>query len=106
MDCPVPVVGGDDVPVVTANNVPVVTDNSVPVVTVVTRVGCHLCTEAENRLAELSGALNFELLVIDVDSSRELANAYSDRVPVFLIDGREHGYWRLEEDRFRAALAR
>jgi hypothetical protein len=25
-------------------------------------------------------------------------------VPVILIDGVEHGYWKVEEDRFRAAL--
>jgi hypothetical protein len=27
-------------------------------------------------------------------------------VPVILIDGKEHGYWRVEEDRFRAAITR
>jgi hypothetical protein len=30
---------------------------------------------------------------------------YGDRIPVILIDGSEHGYWTVEEDRFRAALA-
>jgi hypothetical protein len=32
-------------------------------------------------------------------------NEYSDRAPVILLDGKEHGYWRVEEDRLRAALA-
>lgn len=73
-------------------------------VTLISRAGCHLCTEADERLRQLSDALQFELVVIDVDSTRELANRYSDRVPVFLIDGNEHGYWRLEEERFRHAL--
>jgi hypothetical protein len=27
-------------------------------------------------------------------------------VPVVLIDGKEHGYWRVEEPRFRKAVAR
>jgi hypothetical protein len=35
-----------------------------------------------------------------------LREEYSDRVPVVLIDGKEHGYWRVEEPRFRKALAR
>jgi len=41
-----------------------------------------------------------------VDADRQRANEYSDRVPVILIDGAEHGYWRLEEQRFRTALRR
>ncbi|MDQ2836327.1 MAG: glutaredoxin family protein [Actinomycetota bacterium] len=75
-------------------------------VTLITRVGCHLCADAEVRLAELATELGFSLEVLDVDADRVRANEYSDRVPVFLIDGAEHGYWRLEEARFRAALDR
>jgi glutaredoxin len=75
-------------------------------VTLITRVGCHLCEDAERELAALSQELGFELMLLDVDAERVRANEYSERVPVILIDGVEHGYWRLEEDRFRAALAR
>jgi glutaredoxin len=75
-------------------------------VTLITRVGCHLCADAEQKLGALSGELGFPLDMVDVDADRDLRNEYSDRVPVILIDGREHGYWRLEEARFRAALAR
>jgi glutaredoxin len=74
-------------------------------VTLVTRQGCHLCEVAEAALARLATELGFSLELIDVDSSRALANEYSDRVPVILIDGAEHGYWQLEEQRFRKALA-
>lgn len=73
-------------------------------VTLITRVGCHLCADAEGRLAELSAELGFALDLLDVDADRNRANEYSDRVPVILIDGAEHGYWRLEEERFRAAV--
>jgi len=75
-------------------------------VTLITRVGCHLCADAELRLAELADELGFELELLDVDADRRRANEYSERVPVILIDGAEHGYWRLEEDRFRRALQR
>jgi glutaredoxin len=75
-------------------------------VTLITRVGCHLCAEAERELAALSAELGFELALLDVDADRARANEYSERVPVILIDGAEHGYWRLEEARFRAALQR
>jgi glutaredoxin len=75
-------------------------------VTLITRAGCHLCQDAEVKLAELSAELGFRLSLLDVDADRARANEYSERVPVFLIDGAEHGYWRLEEDRFRTALQR
>ena len=42
---------------------------------------------------------------VDVDSI-ELQRDYGDRVPVMLLDGKEHGYWRVEEDRLRRDLAR
>ena len=75
-------------------------------VTLVTRVGCHLCEVAETALRAMSGELGFTYREVDVDSAPALRNEYSDRVPVILLDGREHGYWRLEEARLRKALAR
>jgi glutaredoxin len=75
-------------------------------VTLITRVGCHLCETAEQALRSLAVELGFGLALVDVDSERRLANEYSDRVPVILIDGAEHGYWQVEEARFRAALNR
>jgi glutaredoxin len=75
-------------------------------VTLITRDGCHLCVDAERQLTALSAELGFELRLLDVDADRARANEYSERVPVILIDGAEHGYWRLEEARFRAALQR
>lgn len=73
-------------------------------VTVVTRVGCHLCDEAQVSVARLAEELEFDWQAVDVDAAPDLQDAFGDRVPVVLIDGREHAYWRLEEDRFRAAI--
>jgi len=75
-------------------------------VTLITRVGCHLCEQAESELRVLATELGFGLELLDVDADRQRANEYSDRVPVILIDGAEHGYWRLEEQLFRTALRR
>jgi glutaredoxin len=75
-------------------------------VTVITRLGCHLCSDAEQTIARMAAELGFATDVIDVDSDRGLANEYSDRVPVILVDGIEHGYWQVEEDRLRQRLAR
>jgi glutaredoxin len=75
-------------------------------VTLITRVGCHLCDDAAATLARLRAELGFGYDEVDVDADRDRRNEYSDRVPVILIDGKEHGYWRVEEPRFRVALAR
>lgn len=76
------------------------------VVTVVTRRGCHLCEVAESEVARICQELDVLWETTDVDADSELRAEYGERVPVILVDGEEHGYWRVEEDRLRAALAR
>jgi glutaredoxin len=75
-------------------------------VTLITRANCHLCDDAEQTLRRLQAELGFVLESLDVDGDTERRAEYSDRVPVILIDGKEHGFWRVEEKRFRTALAR
>ncbi len=75
-------------------------------VTVVSRQGCHLCEVAEADVARICAELNVEWTTVDVDADPELRAEYGDYVPVILVDGAEHGYWRVEEDRLRAALTR
>ena len=75
-------------------------------VTLITRVGCHLCDQAEAVLLRLRDELGFGYHELDVDADRDRRSEYSDRVPVILVDGKEHGCWRVEEERLRAALAR
>ena len=74
-------------------------------VTLMTRTGCHLCDDAQLAIETLAGEIAFTWEAVDVDSSTELQDSYGDRVPVILVDGREHGYWRVETDRLRAALS-
>jgi hypothetical protein len=73
-------------------------------VTVMSRVGCHACEVAEEQVGRICGELGVEWTVLDVDSDPEWRAEYGDLVPVILIDGAEHGYWKVEEDRFREAL--
>ena len=74
-------------------------------VTLITRAGCHLCEQAEQTLRRLQAELGFALESVDVDADPARQAEYSDRVPVILIDDKEHGYWRVEEERFRKSLA-
>jgi len=41
-----------------------------------------------------------------VESDIELEREYGERVPVVLLDGKEHGYFRVEEDRLLRDLAK
>jgi glutaredoxin len=74
------------------------------VVTVVSRNGCHLCEVAEAEVARICAELGVPWEVTDVDADPELRAEYGEYVPVILVDGEEHGYWRVEEARLRAAL--
>jgi glutaredoxin len=74
-------------------------------VTVMSRAGCHLCEVAEADVARICGELGVAWTTEDVDTDAEWRAEYGDRVPVILVDGAEHGYWRVEEDRLRRALA-
>jgi len=67
--------------------------------TLLTRVNCHLCEDAKAALARIQDATGEAWTEVDIDSSEELAYEYGDRVPVVLLDGKEHGYWRVEEER-------
>lgn len=76
-----------------------------PEVTLLTRTHCPACTAAEADVRRICGELGVTWTTGDVDADRELRAQYGDRVPVILIDGREHGFWKVEEERFRRALS-
>ena len=79
-------------------------------VVLLTRDGCAMCERARERLWKLAGELGFELSVTDVDADAAqgrpaLRAEFGDRLPVVLLDGREHCYWEVDEPRLRADLA-
>jgi hypothetical protein len=75
-----------------------------PRVTLVTRAGCHLCEPAREVVARVSTELGIGWEELDVDSSDELRARWSHEVPVTLVDGRQHDFWRVDETRLRQAL--
>ncbi|MEZ0349406.1 glutaredoxin family protein [Mycobacterium sp. pR1184] len=82
-----------------------------PKVELLTRAGCTICERAHAQLAELATELDFDLATTDVDAAAAAGNTalraeFGDRLPVILLDGREHSYWEIDEPRLRADLAR
>ncbi|HTX97746.1 MAG TPA: glutaredoxin family protein [Mycobacterium sp.] len=82
-----------------------------PQVQLLTRDGCTICERIHARLAELATELGFDLSMTDIDAAAAagdpgLRAEFGDRLPVILLDGREHSYWEIDEARLRADLAR
>ncbi|OBI89742.1 glutaredoxin family protein [Mycobacterium sp. 1245805.9] len=80
-------------------------------VELLTRDGCTICAKVHARLEELAAELGFELAATDVDAAAAAGNPalraeFGDRLPVILLDGREHSYWEVDEPRLRADLGR
>jgi glutaredoxin len=76
------------------------------VVTLLGKPGCHLCDEAREAVARIAGELGVPWEERDITLDPADHAEYGDRIPIILVDGAEHGYWRVEEDRLRAALRR
>ena len=74
--------------------------------TLLTRAGCHLCDEARRVVSQVAADLGSPWEERDIDGDSRLQAEYGELVPVVLIDGREHGYWRVEEPRLRRVLSR
>jgi glutaredoxin len=73
--------------------------------TLLSRTGCHLCDDARTIVADVASEEGLAWDEVDVDTDVTLSDEYGDRVPVVLLDGREHSYWRVDPERLRAALA-
>jgi hypothetical protein len=77
-----------------------------PRITLLTRPGCHLCDDARVVIARVAGQLGVGWAERDITGSPQDLQEYSDLVPVTLIDRVQHDFWRVSEQRLRAALAR
>lgn len=75
-----------------------------PRLQLMTRVGCHLCEVAAETLDRVAAEFGEVPLSVDVDSDPGLQAEYGDRVPVVLLDGREHSYFTVDVDRLRRDL--
>ena len=70
------------------------------------RVNCHLCEEAEKNAREVLVEIRFDLEVIYIDGDQELERLYGEEVPVTLINGAKHDYFRVDKKRFSEAILR
>ncbi|MEV4556701.1 glutaredoxin family protein [Kitasatospora sp. NPDC049285] len=73
-------------------------------VTLIGKPGCHLCDEARAVIVRVTGELGAAFEEKDILQDAELYEKYWEQIPVTLIDGRQHDFWRVDETRLRTAL--
>lgn len=73
-------------------------------ITLLGKPGCHLCDDARLVIERVASDLAVEWEEVDIMGDPELQAAWWDQIPVTLVDGVQHDYWRVDEERLRKAL--
>ena len=73
-------------------------------ITLLGKPGCHLCDDARVVIARVAGDLGVGWEEVDINTDDDLKRQWWDQIPVTLVDGVQHDYWRVDEQRLRAAL--
>ena len=74
-------------------------------ITLYSRPGCHLCDDARAVIERVCADLGESYVEHSIDDDPALQQRYGHEIPVTLVDGRQHDFWRVDETRLRAALA-
>ena len=82
-----------------------VTDSAPPRIVLISKPGCHLCAPVREVISRVARDLGVSWAERSILDDPELNAAYSEQIPVTLVDGAQHDYWRVDESRLRAALA-
>lgn len=79
--------------------------------TLISKPGCHLCDDARTVvtrvMTELDARPDAPRLTLDelsILDDAELHERYAEEIPVLLINGRVHNYWRIDPKRLTTAL--
>ncbi|WP_329119021.1 glutaredoxin family protein [Streptomyces sp. NBC_01465] len=74
------------------------------VVTLIGKSGCHLCDDAREVVSRVCGEVGAGWEEKSIEEDAELYREYWEQIPVVLIDGEQHTFWRVDADRLRRAL--
>jgi glutaredoxin len=77
---------------------------TVPRITLLGRPGCHLCDDARKVISKVADDLGVPWEERDITKSPADLREYWEKIPVTLVDGVQHDFWRVSEDRLRRAL--
>ncbi|WP_124268749.1 glutaredoxin family protein [Streptomyces sp. ADI96-02] len=74
------------------------------VVTLVGKEGCHLCEDARAVVSAVCEETGASWVEEDIARDAGLYAKYWEQIPVVLIDGEQHTFWRVDPARLREAL--
>ena len=79
--------------------------------TLIGKPGCHLCDDAREvvqavmaEVQAMDAAPSIALEERSILDDAALAARYAEEIPVLLIDGEVHNYWRIDPVRLKTAL--
>jgi glutaredoxin len=74
--------------------------------TLIGKPGCHLCEEAQAVVASVIAEFDGEVTLVQKNILEDdaLFVKYSEEIPVLLLNGQVHNYWRIDPERLKAAL--
>ncbi|MWA02072.1 glutaredoxin family protein [Actinomadura sp. LD22] len=75
-------------------------------ITLLGKPGCHLCDDARAIIERVASELDVPWDERDITRSEVDTREYWEQIPVTLINGVQHDFWRVDEDRLRAAIAK
>jgi glutaredoxin len=75
-----------------------------PRITLLARPGCHLCDDAREVIVKVADDLGVAWEERDITQSEADLREYWEKIPVTFVDGVQHDFWRVSEDRLRRAL--
>ncbi|CAM5248066.1 thioredoxin family protein [Streptomyces spiroverticillatus] len=73
-------------------------------VTLIGKPGCHLCDDARVVVEAVCGELGVRWEEKDISVDAELHREYWEQIPVVLVDGEQHTFWKVDAGRLRREL--
>jgi len=73
-------------------------------VILVGKPGCHLCDDARVVVAAVCADMGVSWGEVSLLDDPDLADRYAEQIPVVLVDGAVHDFWRVDSERLRKAL--
>lgn len=77
-----------------------------PRITLIGKPGCHLCDDARDVIVRVAARLGVGWVELSILDDPQLADRYANEIPVTLVDGMPHDFWRVSEARLTEALLR
>lgn len=76
-------------------------------ITLIGKPACHLCEDAEQVVSDVLAQLQLQSVRVEslsIEDDEDLHDEYWEQIPVLLINGKVHNYWRIDADRLTKAL--